>query len=337
MKKAFKTLVMGVFACMFLLLFGGIAFRETVTNILNPLSRVSLVVDGETTGNSVQPSENTVQNDGWHVLEATESSGFISGPLVANIGELCVFRLNNPSERADWAVVPPAMCYVDSSGSSLAFASNVPAKYTIIAAIVEDGVPKILQHVCEYGTSPEPTPNPSPTPNPTPTPQPVVLGEWIKQNIPEAGLGQCAALATCYESAADAIEKNAIRTTDAAFSTLRTATQTKIKPEIWGTFLDQLAVKVTEKLANGDVKKLGAIFIEIADGLKAVTDVGDVPEDEASPSLSEVKPVAETLKLPSSTPATTRSSSPDVCPDPTGQACQPAPVPTTLLQYRRLR
>jgi hypothetical protein len=337
MKKAFKTLLLGVFACMFLLLFGGIAFRETVTNILNPLSRVSLVVDGESTQKIV---DNTVQPDGWHVLEASESSGFITGPLVANIGELCVFRLNNPGERADWAVVPPAMCYVDSSGSSLAFASNVPAKYTIVAAIVEDGVPKILQHICEYGISPEPSPTPSPhpTPNPSPTPPPtIILGEWIKQNIPEAGRGQCAALAACYEAAADAIEKNAIRTPDAAFSTLRTATQTKIKPEIWGTFLDQLSGKVTDKLENGDVKKLGTIFIEIADGLKAVVDVGDVPDE--SPQLSEVKPSAETLKLPPTAPATNRSSPPVICSDPTGQACKPTstPAPTPFLQYRRLR
>jgi len=94
-----------------------------------------------------------------------------------------------------------------------------------------------------------------------------------EKNIPEGGQSQCAVLASCYETTAEAIEKNTIRTTEAAFSTLRTATQTKIKPDIWGPFLDQLAVKVTERLGgSNDVRKLGVIFSEIANGLKAVSD-----------------------------------------------------------------
>ena len=320
MKKALKTFITtaGLIGCLSLLVFNS----ETVTNYLTTLN---------TRVFHVEPA---IQENNWQVLEVADSSGFINGPVVAHVGELCVFRLNNPGVRADWAVVPPAKCYVDSSGSSLAFASNVPAKYTIVAAIVEDGVPKILQHVCEYGISPEPTPSPSPTPSPTPTPKPtpptVLLGEWIRQNVPEAGRGQCAALAACYEATADAIEKGAIRTTDAAYSTLRTATQTKIKPEKWSSFLDQLAMKVTEKLGDGDVKKLGTILTEIADGLKAVSELSDVPEDKV-PGSSDTK-IPET-KSP-------------ICSDPTGQACQLAPKPTststptpttTLFQYRRSR
>jgi hypothetical protein len=175
--------------------------------------------------------------------------------------------LNDSRTKADWIIVPPATSYVDSSGSSLAFASNVPAKYTIIAAIVEDGEPKILTHICEYGFSPEPTPSPPPSPKPEPT----NLADWVTKNIPEGGRSQCTALASCYESAADGIDNGSIRTPEAAYSTLRTATQTKIKPEIWGNFLDQLSVKVTEKMGgSNDVKKLGTIFSDIAVGLKTI-------------------------------------------------------------------
>jgi hypothetical protein len=306
--KALKTLVLGVFACMFLLTFGGIAFRETITKLQE-----------NTEITAIEPE-----------ARCLKSEAFFTGPLVAHVGELCVFRLNNPNERADWVIVPPAMCYVDSSGSSLAFASNVPAKYTIVAAIVENGVPKILQHVCEYGVSPEPSPSPNPPPTPTPGPIPVSLGEWIKQNLPEAGRGQCAALAACYEATADAIEKNAVRTTDAAFSTLRTATQTKISSEIWGTFLDQLSAIVMEKLGNGDVKKLGTIFTEIAEGLKAVADLGDV--------LDVGVPDVGLLTSESPTPISDAGNmNPEVCPDPTGKACQPVPALTTLSPHRRSR
>ena len=258
---------------------------------------------------------------GWQLKEPTDSAEFISGPLVASVGELCVFRLNDPGTKADWIIVPPATCYIDSSGSSLAFASNVPATYTIIAAIVEDGIPKILTHICEYGISPEPTPNPSPTPNPTPTPPPANLTEWVTKNIPDGGQSQCAALASCYESAAEGIEKGSIRTTEAAFSAIRTATQTKIKPEIWGTFLDALAIKITEKMdGSNDVRKLGAIFSEIVSGLKAVSDTGDIPENEM---LSEV------LKLPTAPPAANCDSPSGTCPVPTVK-----PTPTYIRSRR---
>ena len=253
---------------------------------------------------------------------------YVAGPLAANVGELCVFKLNDPTKRADWIIVrqsafgPPATCYIDSSGSSLAFASNVPSQYSIIAAIVEDGEPKILTHICEYGVSPEPspTPSPNPTPTPPPTPQPTNFGDWIKQNVPGAGRGQSASLAACYENAADGIDKGTIKTSEAAFSAIRTCTQTKIKPEIWGNFLDTLSVKIMEKQdGNSDVKKLSTIFSEIATALKAVS----TPEN-AGDQLSEA------LKLPTSSPPTNFISPPSLCTDPTGKACQP-----TIIQTRR--
>ena len=252
------------------------------------------------------------------------SDNYITGPLAANVGELCVFRLSDSGTKADWIIVPPATCYIDSSGSSLAFASNIPAKYTIIAAIVEKGVPKILTHVCEYGVSPEPMP--SPTPMPTPT----NLAEWITKHIPEGGQSQCAALASCYEATAEAIEKNTVRTAEAAFSTLRTATQTKIKPAIWGSFLDQLAVNVTERLdGSNDVRKLGVIFSEIANGLKSVSDTGDIPEEKLP--FSESKMFSETLTLPSAPPAVNFVSPSGTRTDPTERTLQP------VIQPRRQR
>ena len=315
MKKQLQNILsFAVFATV--MVFCGIGVRSTYENAVNPPTRITV------TATENKPSKDT----GWQLKEPRESAEFISGPLAADVGQLCVFKLNDPNARADWVIVPPATCYIDSSGSSLAFASNVPSKYSIIAAIVEEGVPKILMHVCEYGVSPNPspTPTPNPTPTPPPTPQPANLGEWIRQNIPDAGRGQCAALAACYEAAADGIEKGSIKTPEAAFSVIRTATQTKIKPDIWGPFLDQLSGKINEKLdGNTDVKKLGTIFSEIANSLKAVSDTGDIPEDKSS--------ISEALKLPTTAPATNYISPPSVCTDPTGKACQPQPI----IQYRR--
>ncbi len=237
---------------------------------------------------------------------------FITGPIVAETGELCVFKLNDPKTRADWTVVrqidkePPAIFYIDTAGSALTFSSNVSAKYTIIAAVIEEGKPRILQHVCEYGLTPEPTPGPNPGPGPTPKPgpepqpEPTTLSDWVRQNIPEAGKSQCSVLASCYESAALGIERGSIKSPEAAFSAIRTNTQTKIKLDIWKDFLDKLSEKINERFSgNRDIWELGAIFKEIADGLKTGVTVQAVPTNEKKPMVNQA-----------------------YCPDPTGRACQ---------------
>jgi hypothetical protein len=250
-----------------MVLFSGIGIVETVAKF-NGQSTIDLLViqDDKTlpkTKNSVIPDD------------SSESSEYISGDLSANLGELCVFQLNDPDLRADWIIVPETKYYIDSSGSSLAFASNVPARYTIVAAIVVEGQSKILTHLIDYGISPEPAP--SPKPDPEPKPEPVTLSHWVRKNIPPLGLSQAAALASCYESAVSGIENGTIKSQAAAYSLIRTTTQTKINIALWQSFLDQLSVKITERL-NGstDVKELAVIFSEIITGLKAVSVIGTV-------------------------------------------------------------
>jgi len=237
---------------------------------------------------------------------------FITSPPAAEVGELCVFRLSDTKLRADWVVIrqteqesPPSF-YIDSSGSALTFSSSIPAKYTVIAAIVEGGSPKILRHVCLYGLTPSPNPSPGPspfpTPGPTPTPQPTPqnLTEWVRQNIPVAGREQSAVLASIYETTADAIERGTIRTQEAAFSSIRSNTQAKIKGDSWDKFLEELATEIQSKLGGStEIAPLGALFREIAAGLKTKPEFS-VPQAA-------------------------------FCPDPTGAACQP----TTILRRPR--
>ena len=311
MKKQLQN-VLSFAAFVAVMVFCGIGVRHVYENTVNQPPRITVTTEND-----------PAKDAGWQLKEPSEASEFITGPLVADVGRLCVFKLNNPDTRADWVIVPEATCYVDSSGSSLAFASNIPSKYTIIAAIVEEGVPKILTHICEYGLQPEPQPDPGPSPNPDPTPNPppiTTLKDWVTKNVPESGVKQAAALASCYESAAQGIENGSIRTLEAAFSVIRTASQTKIDTEIWSSFLDTLSGKITEKLAgNTDVKTLGTIFGEIAEGLKAVA-VSDTGTP-AEPELSEpdILPFPQTDFIPA-------------CPDPGGEACQPQ---QPIIQYRR--
>jgi hypothetical protein len=224
-----------------------------------------------------------------------------------------VFQLSDLTIRADWTVVRQtdqelqAVFYIDTSGAALTFSSSLPAKYTIVAAIVEEGAPKVLQHVCRYGLTPEPSPlpnpGPDPQPDPEPTPEPSNLTEWVRQNlrnVPETG--QATALATIYEATADAIDKGTIRTQAAAFSSVRTNTQAKIKPGTWESFLEELAVQIQSKLDGAtEIKPLGLLFREIAAGLKSSGKVQTGPEVPASMGA--------------------------VCTDPTGAACL---TPTTI-------
>ncbi len=225
-------------------------------------------------------------------LVLRDTGSFISGPLAAEVGELCVFRLNDEKIRADWTVVrqidkeSPTTFYIDTAGSALTFSSNIAAKYTIVAAVVDEGKPRILQHVCQYGLTPSPLPEPNPDPGPTPKPgpepqpEPSSLSDWVRQNIPDAGKSQAAALASCYDSAVMGIERGSIKSPEAAFSAIRTCTQTKVKLDVWKDFLDKLSEKVNERFSgNRDIRELAAIFKEIADGLKGKPK--EIPKENA--------------------------------------------------------
>jgi hypothetical protein len=99
-------------------------------------------------------------------------------------------------------------------------------------------------------------------------------------------------LASCYEAVADAIDAGTIRSQAAAYASLRTSTQAKIRPGTWEPFLDLLSRKIQDQLGGStDALRLGGIFREIADGL------------------------GERVSTPESEPA---------CPDPAGLDC---PVP----------
>ncbi|MDR2763128.1 MAG: hypothetical protein LBB88_11030 [Planctomycetaceae bacterium] len=232
-----------------------VGLQNIVTKNLVPPNRFYSSKENSSSQNNEHNSHDTITVD-----------NFISGQLTASLGELCVFKLNDSSIIADWQVVPPASCYVDSSGSSLVFATNIPASYTIIAAIVIEGKPKILTHVCNYGITPEPTPKPNPEPTPNP---PSSLSEWVRQNIPNAEIKQVENLAACYKSTIDAIDKGAVKTIPAALNLLRTSTQTKIDITIWRDFLDKLSEKISPQLNNcNDIQKLKNILSEIYSGLQ---------------------------------------------------------------------
>lgn len=192
MKNKIQTLLT-FFLILVFSVFSGIGITKTVDGIFGDQPEIEpvFIVETVTFCETITPPA------------PVPDAEFITGPLAAEVGELCIFRLNDQNTRADWVVIrqidkePPATFYIDSAGSALTFSSNIAAKYTIVAAIVEEGKPRMLQHICQYGMTPNPSPDPRPDPTPEPQPEPVTLTDWVRQNIPEAGKPQAAALASC--------------------------------------------------------------------------------------------------------------------------------------------
>ncbi len=188
----------------------------------------------------------------------------IDGPNNAGVGELCVFNLTSEEAIADWAIIPQAEFYVDTSKRTLVFSTPKAGNYTIIAATIVEDKPIVLTHACRYGGDNVPNPEPEPEP-----PKPLTLKDWVTQNIPADGKKDTKYLAECFDNAASGMERGMIRTVDAAYASVRTCTQTKVSNKVWTTFFDGLAAQVHEKLSNGTTKDLAALYRQIAQGLRA--------------------------------------------------------------------
>jgi hypothetical protein len=166
---------------------------------------------------------------------------------------------------ADWTIVPPTEFYVDTSKRTLVFSTPKAGHYTIIAATIIENKPLVLTFTCDYGVTPSPNPEPEPQPNP----EPKTLKDWVKKNVPAAGISEQKFLAECYETVASALERGTLRTTDAAYAALRTSTQTKINVRIWGEFLNGLESQIHDQLGESPTPKdLAAGFRQIASGLE---------------------------------------------------------------------
>ena len=196
----------------------------------------------------------------------------IEGPKKAEIGSLCIFKLvpldgqGVPAPGADWCIIPTREFYVDSSGNTLVFSSKEKGYYTIVAAVVFDGKPKLLSAELNYG-------GPSPGPQPEPEPTPQTLKEWVVMNKPPFP-EEAAKLAQTYQETASALERGLIWTADAVFSRLRGGAQSLLVNSQWKGFLSELTNEMGPanpsggRLTTEEKKRLVVQLQEIAAGLQ---------------------------------------------------------------------
>ena len=177
----------------------------------------------------------------------------ILGPQSASRGNLVVFESPDP---ADWCVMPldksVGKWSIDTSGRILYFASSEPGHYTVCAAIVVGGRPKILSKIFSNGDAGddiEVKPQP---------PDPDDLGAWIRTKTVELSRtknysAEKEMFAACFQSIGDGIQQGFVRSAQAARTNLRTCLASKLltcsteSRKLWTQFLDSLAEEIENR------------------------------------------------------------------------------------------
>ena len=172
----------------------------------------------------------------------------IAGPQAAYCGNLVVFETSEP---ADWCLVPPEKSVgnwsVDTSAKIFYFASSEPGIYTICAAILVDGKPKILSKTFTNGDDPAPQPGPEPNPDD--------LAAWIRSKSAELSLtknysAEKETFAACFQSIASGIDRGTVRSAPAARANLRTCLSPKLlacsneSRKLWSQLFEQLSTEI---------------------------------------------------------------------------------------------
>jgi len=194
----------------------------------------------------------------------------ILGPQSAYRGNLVVFEAPAP---ADWCLTPldksVGKWSVDTSGRILYFASSEPGVYTVCAAIIVDGQPKILSKTFSNGDEIEVEPEPAPNPND--------LGAWIRtQTVELARTKNYSAekemFAACFQSISDGIQQGSVRSAPAARANLRACLASKLltcsteSRKLWTQFLDSLSDEIEKrcKMEPNNLQLIRTVFNEIA-------------------------------------------------------------------------
>ncbi|MCL2304221.1 MAG: hypothetical protein FWC43_02620 [Planctomycetaceae bacterium] len=173
----------------------------------------------------------------------------ILGPQSAYRGNLVVFETSEP---ADWCLAPLDKSLgkwsVDTSGRILYFASPDSGIYTVCAAIVVDGQPRILSKTFSNGVEDELEPQPDPDD----------LGAWMRTKTVELSrtknyTAEKEMFAACFQSIADGIQQGSVRSAPAARAGLRTCLAPKLlacsaeSKKLWTQFLDSLADEIEKR------------------------------------------------------------------------------------------
>ena len=194
----------------------------------------------------------------------------IHGPQSANRGNLVVFETSEP---ADWCLAPldksVGKWSVDTSGKILYFASSEPGIYTICAAMIVEGQPKILSKTFSNGSEEGEF-------EPQPQPDPDDLGTGIRAKTGELSLtknylAEREMFATCFQSVVDGIQQGSVRSAPAARAGLRTCLAQKLlacsaeSRKLWTQFFDWLSEEIENRCKTdpNNLQRIKSVYSEV--------------------------------------------------------------------------
>ncbi len=204
---------------------------------------------------------------------------------------MVVFTLDGPPDaKRVWKVICPDDCPITPEDVSLAvennakllFASPVPGRYRILAAVAYGDSLYLLDAVLTVsGVSPPHPPCPPgpqpPEPNPGPGPAPSDWTAWAKRAadelVPQSFRGhEGKAIAAALRAIADAIAKGTITDPRQAREAVRRSVREALKSleavNRWMVFSDAVDARLDELKQTPSLAEYAAIWMAIANGLE---------------------------------------------------------------------
>ncbi|WP_347245376.1 hypothetical protein [Thermogutta sp.] len=220
----------------------------------------------------------------------------IVGPTEVEVGRLAVFTVEGPQDvKLVWKVICPDQCPLTEkdvsipveNNTKLVFASPVPGRYRVLAAVSYADNLYLLDAVLTVSgavppvppippTPPNPGPNP-PGPNPGPGPAPQGWTAWAKQAADELvpqpfRREEGKAIAAALRAVADEIATGKITDSRKAREAVRRSVRESLKTlesvNRWMVFSDAVDAKLDKLQQSPSLADYAAIWLAIANGLE---------------------------------------------------------------------
>lgn len=220
----------------------------------------------------------------------------IVGPTEVDAGRLAVFSIEGPQDaKLVWKVICPDQCELTENDVSipvennakLVFASPVPGRYRVLAAVAYaenlyllDTVLTVSGAVPPVPPNPPNPPNPGPNPpgpNPGPGPAPEGWTAWAKRAADELipqpfraieGKTIAAALRAVADEIATGKITDARKAREAVRRTIRESLKTLEAVNRWMVFSDAVDARLDEQTQPLTLADYAAIWLAIANGLE---------------------------------------------------------------------
>lgn len=226
----------------------------------------------------------------WKYLSNSAGGIKITGPESATVGQLCVFKIDGV-DSADWTITPAgAEFYKDSGTDAVAVSSTIEGDFTVVAAILTDGKPSIVQTSIRFGPATDKRKREKKEVEPIAN-----LEAWIETHTPDAPDAEISEVAAIFDDVTDSIARGVLTTVDGGLAKIRQKTALGPAGSDWETFFDGLSERI-EAENPATAAEFGALSKRISDALKKCQRLH--PEKPLTPVSAAPTPIKESSEKP---------------------------------------